>query len=48
MLYTIIGILLALWLLCFSMHVGGGLIQALLVAIVVVVFNLFGDRLSSA
>ena len=41
MLYTIVGILFVLWLLGFSMHVGGGLIHALLViAIVVFLFNL--------
>jgi len=48
MLYTIVGILIVLWLLGFSMHVGGGLIHALLViAIVVVVFNLITGRRSS-
>jgi len=47
MLYTIIGVLLALWLLGFSMHVGGGLIHALLViAIVVFLFNLISGRRS--
>ena len=47
MLYTIIGILLVLWLLGFSMHVGGGLIHALLViAIVVFLFNLISGRRS--
>jgi hypothetical protein len=45
MLYTIIGILVVLWLLGFSMHVGGGLIHALLViAIVVFLFNLISRR----
>jgi hypothetical protein len=49
MLWTIAGILLVLWLLGFSMHVGGGLIHALLViAIVVFLFNLFSRRRSSA
>jgi len=48
MLWTIVGILLVLWLLGFSMHMGGGLIHALLViAIVVFVFNLFSGRRSS-
>ena len=48
MLYMIAGILLVLWLLGFSMHVGGGLIHALLViAIVVFVFNLIAGRRSS-
>ncbi len=47
MLYTIIGILLVLWLLGFSMNVGGGLIHALLViAIVVFLFNLITGRRS--
>jgi hypothetical protein len=41
MLWTIALILIVLWLLGFSMHVGGGLIHALLViAIVVFVYNL--------
>jgi hypothetical protein len=49
MLWTIAGILLVLWLLGFSMHVGGGLIHALLViAIVVFVYNLLTRRRSSA
>jgi hypothetical protein len=49
MLWTIAGILLVLWLLGFSLHVGGGLIHALLViAIVVFVFNLISGRRSSA
>ena len=48
MLYAIVGILIVLWLLGFSMHVGGGLIHALLViAIVVFVFNLITGRRSS-
>jgi hypothetical protein len=48
MLYTIVGILVVLWLLGFSMHVGGGLIHALLViAIVVFVFNLITGRRAS-
>ena len=49
MLWTILAILLVLWLLGFSMHVGGGLIHALLViAIVVFLFNLIAGRRSSA
>ena len=49
MLWTIVGVLLVLWLLGFSMHVGGGLIHALLVmAIIVFVYNLIGGRRSSA
>jgi hypothetical protein len=48
MLYTIVGILFVLWLLGFSMHVGGGLIHALLViAVVVFIFNLLSGRRSS-
>jgi hypothetical protein len=47
MLYTIIGVLLVLWLLGFSMHVGGGLIHALLViALIVFLFNLISGRRS--
>ena len=49
MLYTIVGILLVLWLLGFSMHVGGGLVHALLViAAIVILFNLIGGRRSVA
>jgi len=49
MLWTIAGILLVLWLLGFSMHIGGGLIHTLLViAIVVFLFNLISRRRSSA
>jgi len=45
MLYTIIGILLVLWLLGFSMQVGGGLIHTLLViAVVVFLVNLLSGR----
>ena len=48
MLWTLAGILLVLWLLGFSMHVGGGLIHALLViAIVVFLFNVISGRRSS-
>jgi Family of unknown function (DUF5670) len=47
MLYTIVGILLVLWLLGFSMQIGGGLIHALLViAAVVFIFNLISGRRS--
>jgi predicted nucleic acid-binding Zn ribbon protein len=47
MLWTIAVILLVLWLLGFSMHVGGGLIHFLLViAIVVIVFNFISGRRS--
>jgi hypothetical protein len=49
MLWTIAGVLLVLWLLGFSMHVGGGLIHALLViAILVFLFNVISGRRSSA
>lgn len=47
MLYTIVAILLVLWLLGFSMNVGGSLIHTLLViAVVVFVFNLISGRRS--
>jgi len=49
MLWTICIILLVLWLLGFSLHVGGGLIHLLLVvALVVVVINLLSGRRSAA
>jgi uncharacterized protein DUF5670 len=49
MLWTAVVLLFVLWLLGFSMHVGGGLIHALLViALVVFVFNLVSGRRSSA
>ena len=45
MLWTIIVILLILWLLGFSLHIAGGLIHILLVvALVVLVFNLISGR----
>jgi hypothetical protein len=45
MLWTIIVILLILWLLGFSLNVGGGLIHALLViALVVLLFNFISGR----
>jgi hypothetical protein len=45
MLYTIIGILLLLWILGFSMNVGGNVIHALLViALVVFLVNLISGR----
>jgi hypothetical protein len=48
MLWTVIVILLVLWLLGFSLHIGGGLIHLLLViALVVFVFNLIAGRRSS-
>ena len=48
MLYTIVAILLVLWLLGFSMQVGGGLIHTLLaIAAVVFLFNLITGRRSA-
>ena len=45
MLWTIIVILIVLWLLGFSLHVAGGLIHLLLVvALVVLVINLVSGR----
>ena len=45
MLWTIVAVLLILWLLGFSLHVAGGLIHLLLViAVVVVIFNLISGR----
>jgi uncharacterized protein DUF5670 len=45
MIWTVLAILLILWLLGFSLHVGGGLIHLLLVvAVVVVLFNLITRR----
>ena len=45
MLWAIVVILLILWLLGFSMHVGGGLVHLLLVvALIVVVINLVSGR----
>jgi len=49
MLWTIFVILLVLWLLGFSFHVAGGLVHILLVvAVVVLLFNLLGARRSAA
>ncbi len=49
MLWTIVAVLLILWLLGFSLHVAGGLIHLLLVvALVVIVINLFGGRRGAA
>ncbi len=45
MLWTIIVVLLILWLLGFSLHIAGGLIHLLLVvAVVVLVINLVSGR----
>jgi hypothetical protein len=47
MLWTVAVILFVLWLLGYSMHVGGGLIHTLLViAIAVFIFNLITGRRS--
>ncbi len=49
MLWTIFVILAILWLMGFSLHVGGGLIHLLLVvALVVLVINLMSGRRSAA
>ena len=45
MLWTIIVVLAVLWLLGFSLNIGGGLIHALIViALVLLVFNLISGR----
>ena len=45
MLWTVFIVLLILWLLGFSLHIGGGLIHLLLVVgLVVLVINLLGGR----
>lgn len=45
MLWTVFVIILVLWLLGFSFHLGGGLIHLLLVvALIVLVFNLLSGR----
>ena len=45
MLWTIVAVLLILWLLGFGLHVGGGIIHILLVvALIVIVFNLLSGR----
>ena len=49
MLWTIFTILIILWLLGFSLHIGGGIIHALLVvAVIVLVWNLLTGRRSTA
>jgi len=49
MLWTIFVVLLILWLLGFSFHVGGGLIHLLIVvALIVLVFNLLSGRRGAA
>jgi len=48
MLWTVFVIIVVLWLLGFSFHVGGGLIHLLLViALIVLVFNLVTGRRSA-
>lgn len=45
MLWTIVVVLLILWLLGFSLHIAGGLVHVLLVvALIVVIFNLLSGR----
>jgi len=45
MLWSILVVLLILWLLGFGLHVGGGLIHLLLVvAVVVLIYNLVSGR----
>jgi len=45
MLWTIFVILLILWLLGFTLHVGGGLIHIILViAVIVLIYNLITGR----
>lgn len=45
MLWTIFVILLILWLLGFTLHIGGGLIHILIVlAVIVLIFNLVSGR----
>jgi hypothetical protein len=42
LIWTVVGVLVILWLLGFSLHVGGGLIHILLVlALIGIVYNLF-------
>ena len=48
MLWTVVVVLLILWLLGFSLHIGGGLIHILLiVGLVVLVINLVNGRRSA-
>ena len=45
MLWTVVVILVVLWLLGFSLHIGAGLIHLLLVvAVIVALFQLFSGR----
>jgi hypothetical protein len=48
MLWTIFVVLIILWLLGFTLHIGGGLIHLLLVVgLIVLVLNLLGGRRSA-
>lgn len=48
MLWTVLVVILVLWLLGFSLHIGGGLIHLLLVVgLIVLVFNLLSGRRSA-
>ncbi|MBW6469284.1 MAG: lmo0937 family membrane protein [Anaerosomatales bacterium] len=48
MLWTIFVVLVVLWLLGFSLNIGGGLIHALIViAVIVLVYNLLTGRRSA-
>ncbi len=48
MLWTVFVVILVLWLLGFSFHIAGGLIHLLLVvALIILVFNLIAGRRSS-
>ena len=48
MLWTLFVIILVLWVLGFSFHIAGGLIHLLLViAVIVLIFNLIAGRRSS-
>ena len=45
MLWTVFAVVLIIWLLGFSLHLGGGLINLLLVfALIVLIFNLVAGR----
>jgi hypothetical protein len=47
MLWTIFVILVVLWLLGFTLHIGGGLIHLLIViAVIILIFNLISGRRS--
>ncbi|MGA3213233.1 MAG: lmo0937 family membrane protein [Terriglobales bacterium] len=49
MLWTILVVVMILWLLGFSLHIAGGMIHLLLVvALVLLIFNLLSGRRSAA